>query len=344
MNLKELALAGNRITRLPETLGALSQLEVLHVEENALVKLPNQLGGLSRLHTLTAHTNQLEALPPSFGELRNLLTLDLKKNRLETTGDALIGLRALRYLDLRNNRLAVFPQLPASPSLDQVFLGYNLLPTVDEDSVLRLQESLTVFEIRDNKLASLPPKMPYLYRLKTLDVANNDLSDLPPGLGYLKHLNHFVVDGNPLRTIRWSIVSAGTEALKKYLRSRGPPPVGVDVLEEEVDEFSLPQQAYEAPSDNSSGSVGSPHLVKMFREAASSGTLDMTSYGLQHIPVELDSKGNSWEFSSKLIHLNLSKNSLEQLPAEIGGLLSLKVFGISLASIEPASSLTRLLS
>jgi Leucine-rich repeat (LRR) protein len=316
-------------------MGALAQLEVLSIEENALTALPERIGGLGRLHTLTAHSNQLTALPPSFGQLRNMQTLDLKKNRLETTAGALAELCALRYLDLRNNRLMVFPLLPASTALDQVFLGYNLLPSVDEDSVLRIKDSVTVFEIRDNKLAALPAKLPYLYRLKTLDVANNDLSDLPPGLGYLKHLHHLVVDGNPLRTIRWSIVSAGTQALKKYLRSRGPPPVGVDVMEEEMDEFALPQQGYEAPTQSSDGSVGSPHTIKMFREAASSGTLDMTSYGLRSVPVELDtsSNNNSWNFAATLLHLNLSKNGLEALPNEIGGLLALKASEGRMASV-----------
>lgn len=307
-------------------MSSLTQLEVLSIEENALTKLPERIGSLSRLHTLTAHSNQLAALPPSFGQLRNMQTLDLKKNRLETTSDALAELRALRYLDLRNNRLVAFPLLPASTTLDQVFLGYNLLPSINEDSVLRIKDSVTVFEIRDNKLLALPAKLPYLYRLKTLDVANNDLSDLPPGLGYLKHLHHIVVDGNPLRTIRWSIVSAGSEALKKYLRSRGPPPVGVDVMEEEVDEFALPQHGYEASAQSGDGSVGSPHTIKMFREAASSGTLDMTSYGLRSVPVELDASNNnsSWNFAATLLHLNLSKNGLEALPSEIGGLLALK--------------------
>lgn len=184
--------------------------------------------------------------------------LDLKKNRLESTSDALAGLSRLKFLDLRQNKLIVFPELPEGATLDQVFLGYNILSAIDETSILRIKDSVTVLDMRDNKFAALPANIACLYLLKTLDVANNDLSDLPPGLGYLKHLNHFIVDGNPLRAIRRSVISSGCESLKKYLRTRGPPPVGVDVLEEERDELQLERERLAQVDNNKTEELPPP--------------------------------------------------------------------------------------
>ncbi|POM68518.1 hypothetical protein PHPALM_15316 [Phytophthora palmivora] len=244
--LRELGLEGNKLTQLPESIGALVHLEVLRVDNNQLKGLPSTIGRLKNLKTLSAHSNQIGELPASFGSLTGLLTLDLKKNGLVAIGEAFLEFTSIKYIDLRQNQLQVFPKLPENNAcLDQLFLGFNLLREVPEDIVLSVKESLTVLDLRDNKLQHLSDRIPQLYRLKTLDVTNNDLHDLPPGFGYLKYLNHLLVEGNPLRSIRRSIISAGTEPLKKYLRTRGGPPEGVDAMEEEVDEFTLRQKEIE---------------------------------------------------------------------------------------------------
>ncbi|KAF1790703.1 Leucine-rich repeat domain, L domain-like [Phytophthora cactorum] len=303
---KRARLIGNKLSRLPNSITLLENLEALHIEENTLTALPEQIGKLQKLHVLNAHSNQLTVLPSSFGALRNMQNLDLKKNRLESTGDALATLSLLKFLDLRQNKLVVFPVLPEGAALDQVYLGYNSLSTVDETSILRVKDSVTVLDMRDNKLAGLPANIACLYRLKTLDVANNDLSDLPPGLGYLKHLNHFIVDGNPLRAIRRSVISAGCESLKKYLRTRGAPRVGVDVLEEERDELQLERerlaQAEEGPPP------ASDYIVQ-FREAAASGSIILMNNSLGVLPSDLVGQGQ-FNFGSTLLHLNLSSNLL----------------------------------
>lgn len=305
----------------------LSNLEVLRVEENQLTKLPDGIGNLKKLHTLTAHTNQLVSLPPSFAGLSNMQMLDLKKNRFESMTECLSTLQKLKFLDLRQNRLVIFPVLPVSAALDQVFLGYNSLSSINEESVLRVKDSITVLDVRDNKLSDLPVNIACLYRLKTLDLANNDLPDLPPGLGYLKHLNHIITDGNPLRAIRRSILSAGCESLKKYLRTRGGPPPGVDAMEEEVDELQLHQEKLaRAKAGSAPAAPKAGKLDYLFRDAAASGTLDFSDKGVVEIPSEL--VGQVFSFATTLLHLNLSKNRLTHLPAEIGELSALLVSDI----------------
>ncbi|KAG6612500.1 Leucine-rich repeat-containing protein 40 [Phytophthora cinnamomi] len=319
--LRELGLEGNKLTQLPESIGGLSHLEVLRVESNQLRTLPSTIGRLHNLKTLSAHSNLLVELPASFGSLTGLLTLDLKKNSLVTTGDAFAGLASVKFIDLRQNKLEVFPTLPENNAcLDQLFLGFNSLHEIPEDVVLNVKESLTVLDVRDNKLQCLSDRIPQLYRLKTLDVTNNDLHDLPAGLGYLKYLDHLLVDGNPLRSVRRSIISAGTEPLKKYLRTRGGPPEGVDAMEEEVDEFAIRQKEME--QDEPMAEEPPLEDEYLFRDAAASGSLQLVDMKFHQLPGQLCAAGK-YRFGETLLQLNLSKNHLVELPAAIGELTSL---------------------
>lgn len=351
-NLKELSLAANKLSKLPEAIADLIELEVLRLEENTLTTLPTAIGKMKKLHTLTAHTNQLSSLPHSFGSLRNLQTLDIKKNRLDSVTDQLATLQNLKYVDLRQNKLVVFPSLPQSAALDQVFLGFNALARIDEASILRVKDSITVLDLRDNKLTELPVNMAWLIRLKTLDVSNNDLSDLPPGLGYLKYLNHFMVDGNPLRAIRRGVISSGCESLKKYLRTRGSPPEGVSgVMEQEIDELEQLRERERAAKAAATGfgpaistnssmrSSGNGDLLgHVLRDAAASGKLDLANHVLQSLPRELHDP-SPYSFQTTLVHLDLSKNHLTSLPPELGRLETLVTLTVEenqLRSIDPA--------
>lgn len=289
------------------------------------------LGKLQRLHTLTAHSNQLTALPESLGLLSHLSTLDLHKNSLASVDETLVRLTSLRFVDFHQNKLAVFPELPHVSALDQLLLGFNLLHTIPPSVILRVQDTLTVLDMRDNRLSRLPDEIAHLYRLKTLDVTNNDLHELPAGLGYVKDLHHFLVEGNPLRTIRRAVVSGGSEVLKKYLRTRGGPPAGVEALEEEFDEFALSRDKQQQQTSGSTALLGAAAAAEslatqheyLFRDAASSGSLQLVSMGLLALPSHVEGYGK-YNFAASLLHLTLSKNKLGSLPKAIGELAALQ--------------------
>ncbi|CAN0462948.1 unnamed protein product, partial [Ectocarpus sp. 12 AP-2014] len=174
---------------------------------------------------LTVSNNGLASLPESLGGLRSVKLLDLSRNGIETVPkNGLARLGALTSLDLRENKLTEVPPLPEGGRLAQVFLGFNLLTSLDGAALLSVSAGLTELHVQSNRIGQLPEEIGSLAPLKTLDVSNNDLGELPAALGYLPHLHRLAVDGNPLRTIRRSLLSGGASSLKKYLRTRGPCP------------------------------------------------------------------------------------------------------------------------
>ena len=62
-----------------------------------------------------------------------------------------------------------------------------------------------------------------LTALEELNLTNNNISSLPPRLGLLgEKLRVLRIEGNPLRSIRRSILDKGTSAVLTYLQSRVP--------------------------------------------------------------------------------------------------------------------------
>ncbi|KAK9266212.1 hypothetical protein L1049_025377 [Liquidambar formosana] len=78
---------------------------------------------------------------------------------------------------------------------------------------------LGTFDLHSNQLKEYPVEACKL-RLSVLDLSNNSLSGLPSEIGKMTTLRKLLLTGNPLRTLRSSLVSGPTPALLRYLRSR----------------------------------------------------------------------------------------------------------------------------
>lgn len=90
-----------------------------------------------------------------------------------------------------------------------------MLPVPNSFTPSPSSPSLFMFQfLKSNHIVHLPKEIGSLARLKTLDVSNNDLPELPAALGYLPELHRLIVDGNPLRTVRRSLLSGGASSLK----------------------------------------------------------------------------------------------------------------------------------
>lgn len=75
-------------------------------------------------------------------------------------------------------------------------------------------------QARNNKIASLFPGVGRLTKLTLLDLSDNNLTSLPAELADASSLRALPLNGNPLRSIRPELISGPLQALLKYLRSR----------------------------------------------------------------------------------------------------------------------------
>ncbi|XP_065511705.1 leucine-rich repeat-containing protein 40 [Caloenas nicobarica] len=241
-HLKSLLLHHNELTHLPEGFGQLVNLEELDLSNNHLTDIPTSFALLINLVRLNLACNQLKSLPADISAMKSLRQLDCSKNYLETVPCEIATMASLEQLYLRKNKLRSLPEFPSCKLLKELHAGENQIETLNAENLKHLN-SLSVLELRDNKIKSVPDEITLLQKLERLDLANNDISRLPYTLGNLSQLKFLALEGNPLRTIRRDLLQKGTQELLKYLRSKiqddAPSPAG----EPPLTAITLPSQA-----------------------------------------------------------------------------------------------------
>lgn len=130
--LHDLELSNNQLTEVPASIGNLSQLYSLGLSRNKLTTVPATFGNLSQLQVLWLNGNQLATVPASFGNLSQMQHLWLNHNQLITIPDTLGNLSQLEGLWLNSNRLTTVPEcLFRLPPTCEVNIGSNPIPIAE---------------------------------------------------------------------------------------------------------------------------------------------------------------------------------------------------------------------
>ncbi len=152
-NAVSIALAGNRLTDVPDAVRHMSKLERLELGANQLGHLPAWLGDLP-LRWLDVTGNRLHALPPSMRRLDKLEFLAAARNQLEMLSTE--GLAALQTLGVANNRIEHIDGA-GPPALRTIDLGNNLLTELP--GWLGELADLQDLKLAGNPLAALPSSL-----------------------------------------------------------------------------------------------------------------------------------------------------------------------------------------
>ncbi|XP_068633511.1 uncharacterized protein [Battus philenor] len=108
----DIYLKENLISRVPNDICKLLNLESLYLSGNDITELPAGISALRRLKCLDVSGNRLRRVPDEIGELRSLKFLILDENELRSLPLRLAELRTLRYLSVCDNKLQWLPQRP----------------------------------------------------------------------------------------------------------------------------------------------------------------------------------------------------------------------------------------
>ncbi|MBL0744799.1 leucine-rich repeat domain-containing protein [Chryseolinea lacunae] len=185
---------------LPESIGGLSELEVLNVSHNQLRgSLPTQMWRLSRLKFLSVSDNALSGPVPSiFFMGSKLQTFDVSNNELSGAIPDLSDVGTLENVYLSSNNFS--GEIPSSLGslslLKNLYLNSNAL-TGNIPADLGNLSMLTTLHIYDNQLSgTIPSSLAGLSNLKQLMAGKNDFTPAPiPAFVYnLNRLNVLHLD------------------------------------------------------------------------------------------------------------------------------------------------------
>ncbi|KAK7809625.1 plant intracellular ras-group-related lrr protein 6, partial [Quercus suber] len=156
--------------------------------------------------------------------LPNLLCLKLDNNPLrQIPSDGFQAVSRVQVLDLSGNASSL-PEHPAFSSmshLQELYLRRMQLHEVPSD-IFNLQQ-LRILDLSQNSLQSVSVEFQRLTSLSELGLSDNNISVLPPELGLLEpSLQALRLDGNPMRSIRRTILDRGTKAVLNYLKDKIP--------------------------------------------------------------------------------------------------------------------------
>ena len=174
VNLKVLSVTGNELKVLPDSLGCLTCLQELYLNENEITDLPSSVCDLKCLRILKVRSNYLHQLPENFGNLLNLEVLYGDENSLKTLPSSIGKLGKLQILELSDN------QLPSIPN-----------------SIGGLR-SLKILNLCNNKVECVPHVLGDLTQLEVLDLSGNHLEHLPNHMKCAFTLKKFYCDRNRL--------------------------------------------------------------------------------------------------------------------------------------------------
>ncbi|XP_051481609.1 leucine-rich repeat-containing protein 40 isoform X2 [Apus apus] len=347
--LRSLLLHHNELSHLPDGFGQLVNLEELDVSNNHLTDIPTSFALLINLVRLNLASNQLKNLPADISAMKSLRQLDCTKNYLETVPSKLATMASLEQLYLRKNKLRSLPEFPSCKLLKELHAGENQIEILNAESLKHLN-SLSVLELRDNKIKSVPDEITLLQKLERLDLANNDISRLPYTLGNLPQLKFLALEGNPLRAIRRDLLEKGTQELLKYLRSRiqddvtspnGEPPVTAMTLpsESRVNMHAITSLKLLEYSEKQAAVVPD----EMFQAVRSHPvtTVNFSKNQLSQVPPRnnfLTSLPEEMESLARLQIINLSFNRFKVFPCVLYRILTLETILLSnnqVGSIDP---------
>jgi Leucine-rich repeat (LRR) protein len=178
-SLEHLDLRGNKVTRIPSSIGRkYKSLKALSFNTNPVKKVKPGLGKLKDLEYLSFYGNGITEIPAPVYQLSNLQVIDLFDNKIEFVSPQIKNLQQLRVLYLANNRLYRLPdEIGLLKNLEEVYVYNNRMDTLPA-SMDKL-DKLRVLWVNDNFFHTIPATTWRVGKMDYLDASQNFIKKVP---------------------------------------------------------------------------------------------------------------------------------------------------------------------
>ncbi len=182
--MRDLKLANNKLTHLDESIGTLTNLELLDIHNNAITALPESLIEMVKLRTINISENKLVSIP--FKSLSKLPLVELlaAKNCLSgvLVDEEVQELSNLQMLDITGNSITKLSESTtlALPLLQTLECSANRIEGLPNMSSWTQVVTLIA---DDNKISSIPEGFTSLSKVRNVDLTGNDIRNLDNRIG-----------------------------------------------------------------------------------------------------------------------------------------------------------------
>ncbi|XP_019051523.1 PREDICTED: plant intracellular Ras-group-related LRR protein 6 isoform X2 [Nelumbo nucifera] len=323
--LSVLNISHNRLSHLPAAIGDLPMLKSLDVSFNSILCIPEEIGSATALVKLDYSNNLLKDLPNSLGSCLDLSELKASNNSITRLPEDLVNCSKLMKLDMEGNKLAAIPEnlLSSWTILSELNASKNLLTSIPES--IGTLSRLIRLDFHQNRISSIPSSIMGCCSLKEFYMGNNMLSSLPAEIGALSLLGTLDLHSNQLKEypveackLRLSVLDLSNNALsglppqiglKKCSLVSGPTPTLLKYLRTRLPDAEGPESATSPMKED--------QIAIATREALSSKELSLGGLALTAIPSAV------WE-SGEILKVDLSRNSIQEIPNELSLCTSLE--------------------
>eukprot|EP00002_Diphylleia_rotans_P012776 TRINITY_DN2494_c0_g1_i7.p1 TRINITY_DN2494_c0_g1~~TRINITY_DN2494_c0_g1_i7.p1 ORF type:complete len:221 (-),score=30.19 TRINITY_DN2494_c0_g1_i7:244-906(-) len=198
---------------LPNSIGQLKKLIVLHVYNNQISSVPGAIGQLTSLAALYLFHNPITELPESITILKNLNKLRIEDEGKMTIQCAPIGITALPcYV---NDDCAFNGNMKISEALKKLGLYSNHKNENISDISLLIGKwnFCNRINISKNKISTLPDQLSTLTELCNFDIANNMFDRFPDVLLKMTWLTSLNIAGNSISALPTALNSANNACI-----------------------------------------------------------------------------------------------------------------------------------
>ena len=217
-HVKALNLSNWEISRIPDSIGNLIELNHLILKDNKLKNIPESISFLKNLETLELGNCQISSLPDSFGNLKKLKKITIERNfNLNSIPNVILQLAkdniSQKYIDnsVKPNEAFVLAVL-------EILYGRELEILNNNESVIK-RDKAWHYKINENNrvvgiylfnrfiqfLGIFPEQICSLKFLEELWLPNNALKSIPESIGKLINLKSLNLRNNKIEIIPESI-------------------------------------------------------------------------------------------------------------------------------------------